>query len=100
MKEIPKLVPTWERFFILKIYIDLGPFGFLGGPKKLENRKKRGAKTLENQNSQVGTNLGKIQALFFQGFHPLVEHLNEPVQEPGPAALSGTDIDKSVVVIP
>src|SRR6056297_685425 len=56
-------------------------------------------KTPENQNSQVGTNLGKIRELFFQGFHPLVEHLDEPFQEPCPTALAGTDIDKGVVVI-
>tara|TARA_A100000171_G_C2004103_1_gene83220 strand:+ start:222 stop:497 length:276 start_codon:yes stop_codon:yes gene_type:complete len=61
--------------------------------------EKRGAKTPENQNSQVGTNLGKVRELFFQGFHPLVEHLDEPFQEPCPTALAGTDIDKGVVVI-
>ena len=47
---------------------------------------------------KVPTNL-YTYSLFFKRFHTLVEHLNEPVQESGPAALSGTDIDKSVVVI-
>jgi len=40
LEKIPKLVPTWERFFYPKIYIDLELFGFLGDSKKLQNRKK------------------------------------------------------------
>ena len=60
---------------------------------------KKESKTPESENSQVGTNLGKTLGLFFQGLHPLVEHLDEPFQEAGPAALTGTDIDKGVVII-
>ena len=64
--------------------------------KQLE---KTAHKNPKNQNSRVGTNLGKDWELFFQVIHALIEHLDKTFQESGPAALAGADIDKSVVVI-